>query len=112
VIKTHIKLTFFTGKHRVEIAKIIVLRCQPNIGHTLVLDNDIVIELINDVATKTHIQINDCFADYDMNIVVCAYYRDIENDELIDTIIYYLDSGWKLICDACGLLEKQEGETK
>lgn len=104
MIKVHIKLTHLSNKHRIELERVVALRCQPCLGHTLAIDNDIVVELINDENTKTYIQINDVLADYDMNIVNTTYYQHVDVDDLAEIINYYIDNGWVLLYDACGLL--------
>ena len=55
-------------------------------------------------------QINDVSADYDMNIVNTTYYHDIEDADLAESINHYIDNGWVLLYDACGLLKAQEEE--
>ena len=87
-----------------------MLRCQPCLGHTLIIDNDIVVELINDKDTKIHIEINNVSADYDMNIVNTKYYHYMDDADLAESINYYIDNGWDLLCDACGLLKAKEEE--
>jgi len=108
--KVHIKLQHLSNKHRIELERVVALRCQPCLGHTLTIDNDIVVELINDRDTQTSIQINDVSADYDMNIVNTTYYHDIEDADLAESINHYIDNGWVLLYDACGLLKAQEEE--
>ena len=108
MIKVYIKLTHLSNKHRIELGRVVALRCQPCLGHTLTIDNDIVVELINDKNTKTYIQINDVLADYDMNIVNTTYYHHIDDADLAERINYYIDNGWDLLCDACGLLKAQK----
>ena len=110
MIKVHIKLQHLSNKHRIELARVVALRCQPCLGHTLTIDNDIVVELINDRDTKTYIQINDVSADYDMNIVNTTYYRYMKDADLAESINYYIDNGWDLLCDSCGLLKAREEE--
>ena len=110
MIKVHIKLQHLSNKHRIELARVVALRCQPCLGHTLTIDNDIVVELINDRDTKTYIQINDVSADYDMNIVNTTYYHYMKDADLAESINYYIDNGWDLLCDACGLLKAREEE--
>ena len=110
MIKVHIKLQHLSNKHRIELARVVALRCQPCLGHTLTIDNDIVVELINDRDTKTYIQINDVSADYDMNIVNTTYYHYMKDADLAESINYYIDNGWDLLCDSCGLLKAQEEE--
>lgn len=110
MIKVHIKLQHLSNKHRIELARVVALRCQPCLGHTLTIDNDIVVELINDRDTKTYIQINDVSADYDMNIVNTTYYHYMEDADLAESINYYINNGWDLLCDSCGLLKAQEEE--
>lgn len=110
MIKVYVKLTHLSNKHRIELARVVALRCQPCLGHTLTIDNDIVVELINDRDTKTYIQINDVLADYDMNIVNTTYYQHIDDAGLAESINYYIDNGWDLLYDACGLLKAQEEE--
>ena len=108
MIKVYIKLQHLSNKHRIELGRVVMLRCQPCLGHTLTIDNDIVVELINDRNTKTYIQINDVSADYDMNIVNTTYYHYMHDADLAESINYYIDNGWDLLCDACGLLKAQE----
>ena len=111
MIKVYIKLTHLSNKHRIVLGRVVMLRCQPCLGHTLTIDNDIVVELINDRDTKTYIQINDVSADYDMNIVNTIYYYSHMHDaDLAESINYYIDNGWDLLYDACGLLKAQEEE--
>ena len=108
MIKVYIKLIHLSNKHRIELARVVDLRCQPCLGHTLTIDNDIVVELINNRDTKTYIQINDVLADYDMNIVNTTYYQHIDDADLAKSINYYIDNGWVLLYDACGLLKARE----
>lgn len=108
MIKVYIRLINLSNIHRIELGRVVALRCQPCLGHTLTIDNDIVVELINDMNTKTYIQINDVSADYDMNIVNTTYYRCMKDAELAESMHYYIDNGWDLLCDSCGLLKAQE----
>jgi hypothetical protein len=110
MINVYVKLQYLSNKHRIELARVVALRCQPCLGHTLTIDNDIVVELINDRDTKTYIQINDVSADYDMNIVNTTYYHYMKDADLAESINYYIDNGWDLLCDSCGLLKAQEEE--
>lgn len=110
MIKVHIKLQHLSNKHHIELARVVALRCQPCLGHTLTIDNDIVVELINDRDTKTYIQINDVSADYDMNIVNTTYYQHIDDADLAENTNHYINNGWDLLCDSCGLLKAQEEE--
>lgn len=110
MIKVYIKLQHLSNKHRIELGRVVMLRCQPCLGHTLTIDNDIIVELINDKDTRTYIQINDASADYDMNIVNTRYYRYMDDADLAESINYDIDNGWDLLCDTYGLLKEQEEE--
>lgn len=108
MIKVYIKLQHISNKHRIELGRVVMLRCQPCFGHTLTIDNDIVVELINDRDIKTYIQINDVSADYDMNIVNTTYDQHINDADLAENTNYYIDNGWELLRDTYGLLKEQE----
>lgn len=97
-----------TPKHRIELLKIISLRTMPSMGMCLLVDDDNDIELINNERTKTHITIATPAPDgVDAIIRNTTYFSDIEEDELIVSTQHYINYGWELETDSCGLMKRE-----
>ena len=97
-----------TPKHRIELLKIISLKTMPSMGMSILVDDDIYIDLVNNEWTKTHLTIATPAPDgVDAIIRNATYFSDIEEDELIVSTQHYINSGWELKTDSCGLMKRE-----
>lgn len=102
---------FIKPQATIALQKIVNLKCMPSIGTTLLIDDDINIDIGDDADTKTRITVASQVPNgVDAIIRNITYYNNLSNDEFVIHAQHYIDSGWELITDSCKLMVKN-GDT-